>query len=196
MKDVNIKEDAKATTGFVKNLMKDPIEEVKTIANDSENKNFKIAILLVIVWAIANLVPSLKYFKFSKFFDGLLDSVKLLAAPILAVVVMALVLYFMTKKSENKKSLITLLTTVTTVKLPIIVAEVLSILTLVSSKISTITNRIGYIAEALSIVMMYFAVKEIFGKKDEKSTFKTFAIVQIIYFAVSLVLTFLEIYIY
>ena len=198
MKDVNIKEEAKVAKGFVSELVKDPISKVEEIANDSTNKNFKTAIILTIVWAIANVVTSysFKYFKLKNFLDCTLDLVKLLLGPVLVIVAMSAVIYFLSRKSENKKSLVTIMTTVTTTKLPLILAEVVSILTLISSQIGRITTRVTCIAEVVSAVLLFFAIKDLFGKKNEKDTLKTFVIVEAVYMLVSLVLTFLEIYIY
>lgn len=195
IKDVNFKEDAKATKGFVMELIKNPIEEIKNIVNDEKNSKFKIAILLVCVWMVASLIPSLKGFDFKDFLDEILNIVKDIIVPVLVVGVSAAIAFFMTRKSENKKSLITLLTVFTTAKLPIIVADVLGLLTLISYEISTITVRIGYFASAIACVMTFFAIKEIFGK-DEKETFKTFVIFEAIYFVVSIALKFLGIYMY
>ena len=42
---------------------------------------------------------------------------------------------------------------------------------------------------------MYFAIRELYGEEDEKNAFKNFVIIQAIYVVVSLVISYLGIYI-
>ncbi|MBR1884692.1 MAG: hypothetical protein IJ809_07235 [Clostridia bacterium] len=198
MKDVNFKEEAKATKGFVSAIIKEPLEKVKEIASDTSNKYFKTAIILVIVWIIAyffTTVPfnSLKYYDFGK---GLWTIVKAIITPAISIACLSLVVLIMNLKSENKKSLVTIITSVTTAKLPIIVSEVIGLLGLISSEVYKVTARVDSLASMLSAVMLYFAVKGIFGLEDDKKAFMKFAIIYGIFMIVSLVLSFLQIVVY
>lgn len=195
IKNVNVKEEAKATKGFVTEMLKNPLDKIKEIANDYTNKYFKTAIVLVIIWAVAALLGaiSFKYFTWSYFGKTLLSYVKTILAPVLGVVVMSLIIFVMNKKS--KKSLITVLTTITAVKLPVIAARVISLLTIISNNASVITSRISSLCSVISTVFLYFAIRDLYAEEDEKVTLKNFVIIEAIYLVASLVISYLGIYI-
>lgn len=195
MKNVNVKEEAQAAKGFVMEMVKNPLGKIKEIANDSTNKHFKTSIVLVIVWAIASLlgVISFKSFTWSYFGKTLLSYVKTIIAPVLGIVVLAVIMFLMNQKS--KKSLVTVLTTVVTTKLPIIAAEIVSLLTIISYSAVTITSRISSLCSVISTVFLYFAIRDLYGEEDEKVVLKNFVIVKGIYLVVSLVVSYLGIYI-
>lgn len=195
MRNVNVKEEAQAAKGFVMEMVKNPLGKIKEIANDSTNKHFKTAIVLVIVWAIASLlgVISFKSFTWSYFGKTLLNYVKTIVAPVIGVVVLAVIMFLMNQKS--KKSLVTVLTTVVTTKLPIIAAEIVSLLTIISYSAVTITSRISSLCSVISTVFLYFAIRDLYGEEDEKVVLKNFVIVKAIYLVVSLVVSYLGIYI-
>lgn len=195
MKNVDVKEEAKAAKGFIIEMIKNPIEKIKEIANDGGNKYFKTAIILVIVWMVAALLGtiSFKYFKWSSFGSTLLSYIKTILAPLISVIAMAVIIFVMNQKS--KKSLITVLTTVVTAKLPVIIAKVVSLLTLISMNINTITSKITSLASIISTVFMYFAIKDLFDSEDEKAGFNKFVIVETVYIVVAFVIYYLGIYI-
>lgn len=195
MKNVNVKEEAKATKGFVMEMVKNPLEKIKEIANDSTNKYFKTALVLVIIWMIAVLIDNLTFtsISFSYFLKTILRYVKLILSPVLTVVVMSLIIFVMNKKS--KKSLVTVLTTITTVKLPIIIARIIVLLTIISRNIATITSRISSLCSVISTLFLYFAIRELHGEENEKETFKNFVVIEAIYLVISLVISYLGIYI-
>ena len=195
MKNVNVKEEAQAAKGFVIEMVKNPLGKIKEIANDSTNKHLKTAIVLVIVWAIASLlgVISFKNFTWSYLGRTLLSYVKTIVAPVLGVIVSSVIIFLMNKKS--KKSLVTVLTTVVATKLPIIAAEIVSLLTIISYSAVTITNRIYSLCSVISTVFLYFAIRDLYGEEDEKVVLKNFVIIEAIYLVVSLVISYLGIYI-
>lgn len=195
MKNVDVKEEAKAAKGFIMEMIKNPLEKIKEIANDTTNRHFKTAIVLVIVWVVATLLGaiSFKSFTWSYFGNLLLSYVKKILAPVVEVAVMAIIIFLMNKKS--KKSLVTVLTTVVATKLPVIVAEVISLLTIISYSASAITSRISGLCSIISIVLLYFAIRDLNGEDEEKAVFKKFVIIQAIYKIVSLVVAYLGIYI-
>ena len=195
MRNVNVKEEAQAAKGFVIEMVKNPLGKIKEIANDSTNKHFKTAIVLVIVWAIASLlgVISFKNFTWSYLGRTLLSYVKTIVAPVLGVIVSSVIIFLMNKKS--KKSLVTVLTTVVATKLPIIAAEIVSLLTIISYSAVTITNRIYSLCSVISTVFLYFAIRDLYGEEDEKVVLKNFVIIEAIYLVVSLVISYLGIYI-
>ena len=195
MKNVDVKEEAKAAKGFILEMVKNPLEKIKEIVNDSTNKYFKTAIILVIVWMVAALLGriSFKYFSWSSFGSTLLSYIKTILAPLVSVIAMSAIIFIINKKSN--KSLITVLTTVVTAKLPVIIAEVISLLTIISSNISPITSKIETFGGILSTIFMYFAVKDLFDIEDEKTGFNKFVVVEAIYIVVAFVIRYLGIYI-
>ena len=195
MKNVNVKEEAKVTKGFVSEMFKNPLEKIKEIANDASNNHFKTAIILVIIWTVAALLGSIsfKYFSWKLLGSTLLGYIKTILAPLLTVVVMSVIIFLLNKK--DKKSLITVLTTITTAKLPVIIAEVISLLVLFSSSILKITNKISGFCSIISTVFLYFAIRDLYGEEEEKVAFKNFVIVEAIYVVVSFVISYLGIYI-
>ena len=195
IKNVDVKEEAKATKGFVLEMIKNPLDKIKEIANDSTNKYFKTAIVLVIIWAVVALlgVISFKTFSFSLLGSTLLRYVKIILAPVATVIAMSLVIFLMNKKS--KKSLVTVLTTVTATELPVIVADVISLLTIFSYNAVSITSRISGLCSVISTVLLYFAIRELYNEENEKTVLKNFVIIQALYIVLSLVISYLGIYI-
>lgn len=198
MKNVNVKEEAKVAKGFVLEMFKRPLEKIKEMANDTTSKYLKTSIVLLVIWAIAILVAKFDFdifdgFTFKYFGRMILNYVKAILAPVLMVVAMSVILFIMNKKS--KKPLTTVLSTITATQVPVIFAEIIGLLTKISYSALTITNRVYNLATLISTVLMYFAIRELYGEEDEKKAFKNFVIIEAIYIVVSLVISYLGIYI-
>ncbi len=195
MKNVNVKEEAKATKGFILEMFKNPLGKIQEIANDTSNKHFKTVIVLVIIWMLASLFGaiSFRYFSWGSFGRTVLNYIKTILAPLVSVIVMSVVIFIINKNS--KKSLITVLTTVVAAKLPVILANVISLLTIISSNMSSITSKISSFANVLSVLLMYFAIGNLFDEDDEKIAFKKFVTVEGIYIIAAFIIHYLGIYI-
>lgn len=199
IKNVDIKKDAKATTGFITEMVKNPLARFKEIAEDKEHKDFKFAILLVIVWMIvAGIVSLTGYYSFESFFkynvgEHILDLIKTIIAPLLGLVVISAIVLIMNK--NNKKSFITVFTALTAAKIPTIVARILYLLILISSSMSKILSPISSFAYVISTVFTFFAIKSLFGEEDNAKFLKTFVIVEAIFYVVSFLISYLQIYI-
>jgi len=63
IKNVHIKNDAKETTGFITEMIKRPLEKLKEISEDNEHKDFKYAIVLIIIWMIVQGVVYLSTYR-------------------------------------------------------------------------------------------------------------------------------------
>lgn len=197
IKNVDIKNDAKEATGFVGSMFKDPFGTIKQIVSDNANKHFKTAIIFVIVWMAAILISRLFSVSISRFsvslaFSQILSIVKAVVAPLLGVVVLSGIIYFMNK--ENKKTITTILTAVVTAKIPVIISTIVSMLTLIDSKISLVTSPFASLCSAISIVLMYFTTKTIFGEEQNSKFFKKFVIIEAIYYAAYIIVSLLGIY--
>lgn len=195
IKNVDIKNDAKEATGFVASMFKDPFGAIKGIVNDNSNKHFKTAILFIAIWTIVVFIKalSIKYWSFNALFRNILLLVKTIIAPVLGIIVLSGIIYFMNK--ENKKSLVTIITAVTTAKIPVIVASVISLLTIFASTAYKITSPIASLCSVISIVLTYFTAKTICGEEQNSKFFKKFVMIEVIYYVAYILISFLEIYI-
>lgn len=200
IKKVDIKKDAKETTGFVKSMFKDPFGTIKQIAEDSSNKYFKTAIILVVLWMIVELIDILfaGYYLSSSMsirfaFKQILSIIKVAVAPALTIIVLSAITYFMNK--ENKKSLITNITAITTAKIPVIIANAVSLLTIISTDIGKITRPFASLCGVITTVLTYFTIKNLFGEEQNSKFFKKFVIVEALFYVAYFVISFLGIYI-
>ena len=195
IKKVDIKSDAKEATGFVSAMLKDPFAKIQEIAHDTTNKNFKTAIVFMVVWMIAILVRKLilQSWAYVNVFQVLLSIAKVTIAPFAGVLVLSLIIYCMNNKA--KKSLITIVTAVTIAHIPTILATIIRLLTIISGSISKLTNPILSFGEVISIILTYFTTKALFEEKENSKFLKTFVIIEAIYYVAYLVFSFLEIYI-
>lgn len=199
IKNVDIKNDAKAATGFVSSMFKDPFGTMKQIVNDSSNKQFKTAIIFVVVWMVAELVYALfggyysvNRFSFNLAFKQILTIIKAVIAPVLGIVVLSGIVYVMNK--ENKRSMITTITGIVTAKIPVVIASVVSLLTIIDSKVSIITNPFASLCSVISIELMYFTTKIMFNEDHNSKFFKKFILIEAIYYAIYVVVSLLGIY--
>lgn len=197
MKDTNIKEETKKTKGFLIEMFKNPLEKIKQVANDKENSFFKTAIILVIIWTVVVFVDStystIHYWGFSRVFKNILDVLKDILAPAIGILVYALIVLVLNKKS--KKSLTTIISTVTITQIPLIISEIVSLLTIISSNIIDITIPFAKVCSIISIILGYFGFKYLFEEEEDKVFIKKYALIQIIYYVAYIVIKLLGIYI-
>lgn len=193
VKNINIKEEAKKGKGYLKELIKDPVKKIEDIVNDKDNKHFKTAILLLIIWTAVVLIKAVVVYNssFSYMMKHILDIIKITIGPIVSVLVLALITFLLNK--ENKKSLNTVITTMVTVKLPVILASVIGLLTLISKSAYKIVNPISSFLGVISIVLLFFGIKKLFNIKECNKAIQNFTVVIGIYYVVEFILTFLEI---
>lgn len=195
IKNVDIKNDAKEATGFATEMFKDPFGAIKQIVNDNKNKHFKTAIIFIAVWTIVVFIKALsfKYWSFNALFRNVLSLVKVVIAPTLGIIVMSGIIYFLNK--DNKKSLTTIITAVTTAKIPVIIASVVSLLTIIGSNVSQITSPFTSLCYVVSVVLSYFTMKMIFNEEQNSKFLRKFVLIEAIYYAAYILISFLGIYI-
>ncbi len=199
IKNVDIKKDAKEATGFVTSMFKDPFGAIKQIAEDNSNKYFKMAIIFVAIWVIAVFLDAILSIVLNKYWSGniafkrLLTIVKTTIAPILSILALSVIVYFMNK--ENKKSLTTTISSIAIAKIPVILASVVSLITLISSNASTLTSRFTSFCSVVSIILVYFSIKALCGEEQNSKFIKKFVVIYAIYYVISLVFYYLGIYI-
>ncbi len=199
IKNVDIKNDAKEATGFVTSMFKDPFSTIKSIAEDKSNKNLKFAIIFVIIWVLAEFINAMLNVVLSRYWTGrlvasrLLSIVKITIAPIITILVLSCIIYLMNK--ENRKSILTTITSVVIAKIPVVFASIINLLTLISSNATPLTSRIGSFCSVVSIVLTYFSTKALFGTEQNSKFIKKFILIYAIYYLISLVIYYLGIYI-
>lgn len=195
IKNVDIKKDAKEATGFVSAMFKDPFAKIKEIVEDKENKNLKIAIIFIIIWTLAVFIKALaaKYWSFSAVFRNVLSLVKTIIAPVLGILVLSAIVYFMNK--NEKKSLANIITSITIAKIPTILASVISLLTIFSISAYKITSPISSLCSVVTTILTYFTIKAIMKEEQNSKFLKTFVVIEAIYYVAYLIISFLEIYI-
>ena len=197
VKNVNIKDETLKTKGFIGEMFKNPIDKIREIAKE-DSKYFKTALFILVIWTIAVFITSsystIYYWGFARIFSNILNVLKEILVLIVGVLVLSLIIFVLNK--NNKKSLTSIISTVTATRLPLAISSVVSILTLFSRNFAKVTHSFDALCTVITIVLSYFGFKEIFNEKDNNKFTKKFVLIQVIYYLVAIVLTFLEIYIY
>lgn len=197
MKNVDIKDETIKTKGFIVEMFKNPLSKMKEIANE-DSKYFKTAIFILVVWTLAIFIKTtfstIYYWGFSRVFENMITVLKNILVPLISVVAYSLIIFVLNK--DNKKSLTNIISAVTTTKLPLVIASVVSILTLFSYEFTKITVAFTNLCTILAVVLSYFGYKYLFNESEDEKFIKKFVLIELIYFAIYIVFTFLGIYIY
>ena len=196
IKNVDVKKDAGETKGFIKEMFTNPLEKIKNIVDDSNNKFFKNAVILVIIWIAAILIKELfdsSYLWKYGVFKNILGIIKSVIAPVVGILAMSIIMLVLNKQS--KKSLSNIISAVTAAKLPLVIASVVNLLTIIGSSITAFTNPFYKLCNVISAIFMYFAAKNIFEEKENSKFIKKFMLIELIYYIVYFVFTYLGIYI-
>ena len=197
MKGANIKEETNNAKNFIVGMFKNPIEKIIEVANDNTAKFFKTAIFLLIIWTLLVFVNStyttIYYWGFSKVFANILTVLKKILTPVIGILVYSVIVLILNR--DNKKSLPTVISTVTITQLPLIAISLVSLLTIISSKISLVTVPFTALCSTLATVLGFFGFKNLFGAEDGKAFIKKYVLIQLIYQVVYIVIGLLGIYI-
>lgn len=194
IKNVNIKDDAKITSNFVISMFNKPLETLKKIANDSKNSNFKNALILILLWLVAIAISRIAGFHWVFRFAGknFMSLLKGLITPILGILVFSCIVYFI--KKTSRKSLTTIITTITIALVPNIIVSVIALLSIFSSNFNQVISPLSAFASTITIVFEYFAIKALIGESENSKFIKTFMAIQGIYFICYFAISFLGIY--
>lgn len=187
----DLKKSANETKNFIVGMFKNPLEELKNIANDTENSYFKYSIIIIVIWLLAILISYLAGIRTLRIFSYILPLIKVLLSPIIIVCVTALILFVMNKNKD--KNLMTIISVVTATKIPTVIARVVSLLVIFSSDISRITSRFTSLCSAISTVLLYFGAKFVLNEEDDKKFIRRFAILEGIYYISAIIISFLQI---
>ena len=190
IKNMNFKEEAQKGKGLLGKLFKDPVGTIKEIVDDDKNQFYKTALFVVGIWVAIILIKQLLNFLIHEYYTfNALSILKLLLAPILEVLVMAIVIHMLNK--EHKQPLTKAITAVAIAKIPYVISACLGFLTYISSRMSYITSPIYSLLNVISTVLMFFVIKEMF--KEKENSLKAFVKVEVVYYIAVFVFSFLGI---
>ena len=197
IKETDIKQETLATKGVIVEMVKNPLEKIKEIANNTSTKYLKTALLLIILWTLIVFIDSshttIHFYGFSRVFTNLLNVLKEILAPACGIIVYSLIVLCMNHK--NKKPLSAIISTITITQLPLMIASLVSLFTIISSRISLITTPFAQLCSVVSIVLGYFGFKNLLSEEKSKDFIKKYVLIQTIYFVVAILFSLLEIYI-
>ena len=195
IKNVNFKQDAEETKGFVKEMFSNPFEAVRRVATEEENVFKKVIFLMIIFIAasvISQIISLIKYGRLANVGSNIMDLIVSLLNPILYILVPAVIILIFNK--QNKKSLITIISTVVVAGIPNICNEVINIIERILPGISIITSPITTVLSAIALILTYFGIKDLLGIEDHKDSIKKYAIIKLISAFVLVILGRIEIY--
>ena len=180
IKNVNFKQDAEETKGFVKEMLSNPFEAVRRVATEEENVFKKVIFLMIIFIAasvISQIISLIKYGRLANVGSNIMDLIVSVLNPILYILVPAVIILIFNKK--NKKSLITIISTVVVAGIPTICNEVINIIERILPGISIITSPITTVLSAIALILTYFGIKDLLGIEDHKDSIKKYAIIKL-----------------
>lgn len=181
IKNVNFKQDAEETKGFVKEMFSNPLEAVRRVATEEENVFKKVIFLMIIFIAasvISQIISLIKYGRLANVGSNIMDLIVSVLNPILYILVPAVIILIFNK--QNKKSLITIISTVVVAGIPTICNEVINIIERILPGISIITSPITTVLSAIALILTYFGIKDLLGIEDHKDSIKKYAIIKLI----------------
>lgn len=181
IKNVNFKQDAEETKGFVKEMFSNPFEAVRRVATEEENVFKKVIFLMIIFIAasvISQIISLIKYGRLANVGSNIMDLIVSVLNPILYILVPAVIILIFNK--QNEKSLITIISTVVVAGIPTICNEVINIIERILPGISIITSPITTVLSAIALILTYFGIKDLLGIEDHKDSIKKYAIIKLI----------------
>ena len=180
---------------FITEILKNPIEKINEVANDNSLKYFKISVILLIIWSVENLINSTYsnwyYYGFTRVFTNILAVLKVTLSPIIGVLTYSIIVLILNKE---KKQLTTIISTVIITKIPVIIADLVCLLTLLNAEISRIVLPFATFCSSISIVLGFFGFKHLFNKEC-KEFIKTYVLIQGIYYICYMIILLLGMYI-
>ena len=186
----DIKEKTTETTHFLKTAFSDPFEAIEEIANE-KNEVFPKTVILIALFVIISFVSQLislirsgGHYSFGSNFSSFISSI---TSPIIYIIVPSAVVFLFNTK--NRRKITTIISTITTCYIPTICATLVTLLRNLMPDLRIITNPIATTARALSVILLYFGIKNILDENDDKHYMRKFAIIYVI---ISLILMLLS----
>lgn len=173
-------------------FFKSPINTLKNVSKAKDMSFFNSSIILLLIWVLIVFIHSLFSCEYSGTFL-VLNVIRDITIPILSVGFLALIINFLNPNKDDKYSLTNSVTASIICKSPIIFSSLISILNIIASTSYIITTPIKYFCICISTIFTYFAIKYLYKDSDDSKSFKSFVIVEAIYYVIYLLLTFLNV---
>lgn len=181
IKNTDFKEGAAQTKGFLADMFVRPVSAVQKVATGEENILPKAVIIMILFMAASfagELIYAFKYGSYRGLGSNLASLVGAVIDPLLFVLAPAVLVLILNRK--NKKSLITVISTLVVAAVPNVVNKFISIISNLVSGISIITSPITTMFSAIGIILTYFGMKELFGDEEDESFIKKYAIIKLV----------------
>ena len=140
IKNVDLKNDAEATKGFVKEMFSNPIEAVKRAANGEEGI-FKKAIIIMLVYmistAVYQILYSIRYNGITSILKSIVNIITGTLNPLIGIILLSVVVYLMSKKDD--KSLVNVISTMVVAAVPMVLDSILDIIRFVVHSATIVT---------------------------------------------------------
>ena len=196
IKNVDIKKDSLETKGFIVEMFKNPLEKIREIATKNDKKFLKYVIIILVIWCISELVHEIFTLNIWGYFNLGKNILRVIIAgitPIISILVMSIIVFLV--KGKNRKNLTTIISTITSANIPMVIASIVSLLTLINIRANVLTNPFTQLCNVITIILSYFGIKSLLGIEKNSEYIKKFVIIEAIFYIVYIVLSFLEIYI-
>ena len=196
IKNVDIKKDSLETKGFIVEMFKNPLEKIREIATKNDKKFLKYVIIILVIWCILELVHEIFTLNIWGYFNLGKNILRVIIAgitPIISILVMSIIVFLV--KGKNKKNLTTIVSTITSANIPMVIASIVSLLTLINIRANVLTNPFTQLCNVITIILSYFGIKSLLGIEKNSEYIKKFVIIEPICYIVYIVLSFLDIYI-
>ena len=188
VKNINFKEDANATKGFVLKMIKNPASTLQSVLEEKEN-HFSSGILLMIAYIVASglggLVNLIKYSGNEYSTYGVFDFLLTIISPVLFIlaITVAVILF----GGKDKKSMTTILSGVIIANSPRIISSLLSVITTIFIKLdvvvwisSILQSTIGFIATALT----FLAIKGLIKTENDDKFIRKVAVIMVVAYTI------------
>ena len=197
IKNVDIRKDTLETKGFLTEMIKNPLGKIKEVATKNDSKFLKYVIIIIAIWCVAELIYESftlnNLWGFSHIGTSILSVIISAITPIISVLIMSIIIYVLNK--TNKKNITTVFSAITTASIPLVFSSIVSLLNLINSRIGLISSSFAKLCNIISIILSYFAIKNVFGIEKNSEFIKKFLLIQFIYYVVYIILSLLGIYI-
>ena len=196
IKNVDIKKDSLETKGFIVEMFKNPLEKIREIATKNDKKFLKYVIIILVIWCILELVHEIFTLNIWGYFNLGKNILRVIIAgitPIISILVMSIIVFLV--KGKNKKNLTTIISTITSANIPMVIASIVSLLTLINIRANVLTNPFAQLCNVITVILNYFGIKSLLGIEKNSEYIKKFVIIEAIFYIVYIVLSFLDIYI-
>ena len=192
IKNVDLKKDAEATKGFVKEMFSNPIEAVKRASSGEEGilkKVIIIVLLHIVVMCAYKIIEVIRDYGITQILFHLDKIIWYSTKPLVSIILFSLMIYIMNK--NNKKTLTSIVSTMVVATIPLVIFDLLELIRMVTYGVSSVaifTNSLSTMFFGIYIIIAYFGMKEIFGITEENKAIKKFSLVQLIVAALLFVL--------